>query len=320
MANTKLMKVMEYLINEQEDKARDLLHQIFIEKARAIHEEMMHEDPDSNEALLAEIDAEEGFYEESDDEDDDVADAVEDLSDELEVSDDEESDEDDMDADDMDDEDDDDDMSDDHEDSDMEDDDAEVTSDDDAEYGTPEDVDHKLMDLEAAIEELRKEFESMQDHEDADDSEDADLEVGSKDDLEADVKVDEAWEFRMDEEFDDLAEGIAHELDTIVAPKMGEVGAGKFARAETSTHSPVPASQKDHMGARPVKTGQGKKAQGYDREAAPVSKSLGGENRRKHAEDNKKVISKEGDARAKLNKDRSEGFGAPNTRSPIQGR
>lgn len=314
MANTKLMKVMEYLINEQEDKARDLLHQIFIEKARAIHEEMMQDDPelggDMTEDLLKEIDAEERYHEDTDMEDDDdhdVDDAVEDLSDEMEISDEEDED---MDSDVMDDD------MDDADDEEVSDQDVAVTADDDAEYGTEDDVDHKLMDLEAAIEELRKEFESMQDHEEQVDS-DADADEDHQDD----VKVDEAWEAELDEEFDDLAEGIAHELDTVLAPKAGEVGAGKFARAEVHTHSPVPATQKDNMGAKPVKTGQGKKAQGYDREAAPVSKDLGaGTGRRKDAEDNKKVVSKEGDPRAKLNKDRSEGFGAPNTRSPIQGR
>lgn len=307
MANTKLMKVMEYLINEQEDKARDLLHQIFIEKARAIHEEMMQDDVtmggDHTEDLLKEIDAEEKYEEDTDmedaDDDDDVADAVEDLSDELEMDDDDDAD---MDSD---------------EDVDVDaDPDADMdadTQDADAEYGTPEDVGHKLMDLESAIAELRKEFKAM-----ADDADSSEEDMTDQDE----VKMAEAWEVvDEDEDFDDLAESIAHELAQITAAKAGEVGAGKFARAETNTHSPVPASQKDVMGAKAVRTGQGKKAQGYDREAAPESKSLGGgTGRRKDAEDNKKVVSKEGDPRALLNKDRSEGFGAPNTRSPIQGR
>jgi hypothetical protein len=42
--NTKLTKVLEYLIKNQEDKAKELLHQVFIEKARAIHEELMSDD------------------------------------------------------------------------------------------------------------------------------------------------------------------------------------------------------------------------------------------------------------------------------------
>jgi len=43
-SNPKLSKVLEYLIKNDEDKAKELLHQVFIEKARAIHEEMMGHD------------------------------------------------------------------------------------------------------------------------------------------------------------------------------------------------------------------------------------------------------------------------------------
>lgn len=316
MANNKLMKVMEYLINEQEDKARDLLHQIFIEKARAIHEEMMQDDPelggDHTEDLLKEIEAEEHMGEDADmdDDADDVDSAVADLSDEMDVDMDADADdvsvEDDMEVS----MDDDDSASDEHMDMDADDaDEADVAPESD------EDMEHKLMDLEAAIEELKKEFEALEDG-----SEETEAEDSSEDDGEA--KVDESWEtMDEDDEYPDLEESIASELATIVAPKAGEVGSGKFAREEANTRSPVASSQKDNMGAKPVKTGEGKKAQGYDREAAPTSHSLGaGTGRRKDAEDNKKQVSKEGDSSALLNKDRSEGFGAGNTRSPIQGR
>ena len=279
------------------------MHQIFIEKARAIHEEMMmQEEPvlggDKAEDLaddIAEIEAEEHYDEDTDMEDaDDVSDAVEDLSDEMEV--DAEEDEVDMEMD-----------ADEDEDMDTHADEADMSDEDHDEE--VEDVDHKLMDLEAAIEELRKEFEALED-------------VDHADDAAEEEKVDEAWEAEIDEaDYDDLAEGIAHELDTVTAAKSGEVGSGKFARAEVSTHSPVPPTQKDQMGAKPVKTGQGKKAQGFDREAAPASKDMGaGTGRRKDAEDHKHPVSKEGSTKALLNKDRSEGFGAPNTKSPIQGR
>lgn len=307
------MKVMEYLINEQEDKARDLLHQIFIEKARAIHEEMMHDDPemggDHTEDLLKEIDAEEHMGEAEEMEDaDDVDSAVADLSDEMDV--DMESDEDDVSVeDDMADMDTDAHMDSDEVDMDMDAEEVDVAPESD------EDMEHKIMDLEAAIEELKKEFEALEDG----DQEEADADVDA--DAEED-KVDESWE-TMDEadDFDDLEESIAAELATITAPKGGEVGAGKFAREEANTHSPVPRTQKDQMGAKPVKTGEGKKASGYDREAAPSSHSLGaGTGRRKDAEDNKKHVSKEGDSSALLNKGSSEGFGAVNSRSPIQGR
>lgn len=310
MANTKLMKVMEYLINEQEDKARDLLHQIFIEKARAIHEEMMADDEHMDEDMLggdmgddlkqdiAEIDAEEHYEEATDMEDDvDVEDAVEDLGDEMDMGDDEAEDADDVEV------------------EDEVDVDMDVDMEEPADEADEEDMEHKLHDLESAIEELKKEFEALESGEDAED-------MGADEEAEDEEHMDEAWE-TMDEadDFDALDEGIAHDLDTVTAPKSGEAGSGKFARAEVSTHSPVPPTQKDMMGAKPVKTGLGKKAQGYDLEAAPASKSLGaGTGRRKDAEDNKHPVSKEGDTSALLNKDRSEGFGAPNTRSPISGR
>jgi hypothetical protein len=110
------------------------------------------------------------------------------------------------------------------------------------------------------------------------------------------------------------------DLDTVQAAKKGEVGSGRYAPAETNTHSPVPASQGEHMGARPVKTGQGTKASGYDRQSAPESKSMGLSNRRKDAEDGKRPVTQQGDASALLNKGTSAGFGAPNTKSPISGR
>ena len=40
----KLEKVLEYLISNPQDKAKELLHQVFIEKARKIHEELISQD------------------------------------------------------------------------------------------------------------------------------------------------------------------------------------------------------------------------------------------------------------------------------------
>jgi hypothetical protein len=109
------------------------------------------------------------------------------------------------------------------------------------------------------------------------------------------------------------------DLDIVQAAKRGEVGSGRFSPAETNTRSPVPPTQTDMMGARPVKTGQGPKASGYDRQSAPDSKSMNLSNRRRDAEDGKHPVSKEGDAAALLNKGTSAGYGAVNTKSPISG-
>ena len=52
MSKQKLEQVLEYLINEEEEKARDLLHTVFVEKARSIHESLIEdEDEDIEEAL-----------------------------------------------------------------------------------------------------------------------------------------------------------------------------------------------------------------------------------------------------------------------------
>lgn len=320
MANTKLMKVMEYLINEQEDKARDLLHQIFIEKARAIHEEMMQEeDDDLDEKTLggnemddfaddlradeAEIKGEEHFSMEGEDmgEEMPMDDAVEDLGDELE----------DMDADDAD-------MGDEEVEVDM--DDEDMTMDDDAgddahmggEAEHDESEEDRIEDLEAAIEALKAEFDALK-HE-GDEHEEA--EHAAEDDAEEEEDVAEAWE-TMDEEFDNLDENI--DLETVTAAKGGEVGSGKFARAETNTRSPV-ANTRSDMGVKPVVTGKGAKASGYERQAAPTSASMGANNRLKKSTQGMSPVSKEGSTKALLNKDRSEGFGAPNTTSPIKGK
>ena len=320
MANAKLMKVMEYLINKQEDKAQELLHQIFLEKARAIHEEMMsHEDMDEDmlggnegdhlaheiEDDQDEIDAEEHYapMEGMDTEEEDTEDAVDDLGDELEVTDIEDVD--DMDADDADD--------------DMGAEDEEIEVDMDDEHDMDMDSEHaeggeeeRIADLEAAIEELKAEFEALK-HEEAGEQE-------HQDDMEADTEVEEAWESDMDEsdDFDGLSENI--DLDAVSVAKGGEVGSGKFARAETNTKSPVPTSQKDTMGAKPVVTGKGAKHTGYDLQGAPSSDSMGAKANRKKATDGMSAVTKEGNSKALLNKDRSEGFGAGNQKSPISGK
>jgi hypothetical protein len=314
MANTKLLKVMDYLINEQTDKAQELLHQIFIEKARAIHEEMIQDDEHDEETMLGgdqgedlahdiesdmdEIDAEEYGTMEDEDEDLNVSDAEEDLTGELEDMDDADMDDADVDM---------------HMDADMDTDtDTEVTVDDDAE--APESEQEQIHDLEQAIAELKAEFEALK--HDAQGAHDDHMDTDSED------KMAESWEDDTDDLSEEDYEGLdeATDLDTVQAAKKGEVGSGRYAPAETNTHSPVPASQGEHMGARPVKTGQGTKASGYDRQSAPESKSMNLSNRRKDAEDGKRPVTQQGDASALLNKGTSAGFGTVNVKSPISGR
>ena len=41
MTTQKLEQVLEYLVNEENDKATDLLHEVFVEKAKTIHSELV---------------------------------------------------------------------------------------------------------------------------------------------------------------------------------------------------------------------------------------------------------------------------------------
>ena len=319
MTNSKLLKVMDYLINEQEDKARDLLHQIFIEKARSIHEEMLSDEEhemggDAGEDLGRDIEAHkdeiesEEHYGDGTMEDVDLDDAVEDLSDEMEDADD--ADDEDVEVD-VDVEDEDDMDMGDEDDMDMG--DEEMGDEDHEEDHEEEAEEERFQDLEQAIEELKAEFESLKDELHA--------EHGEAHEEEHEEEVEESWmddTDDLDEEYDDLDEAV--ELDTVSvdAKKAAEVGTGKFARPDVSKTSPTPkTAQSPVPGAKPVETGKGPKADGYHLQAAPKSADMHITNRRKKASDDMSHVSKEGSTKAMLNKDRTEGFGTPNVQSPI---
>ena len=311
MSNNKLLKVMDYLINEQEDKARELLHQLFIEKARAIHEELMSEDDMEEETLggdkglglgdeirsdIEEVENEE-HYGDGTMEDVDLDDAVDDLSDELGDDEDEvdvadHDDEEDMDADaeEMD-----------HDEEDMDADAEEMDHDEESQ-------EERISDLEQEIEELKALYADLNDggthHEEEGEEEEG---------------VDENWMDETDdlEEWDDLEESLDLETVAVNAKKAAEVGSGKFARPEANTKSAVASNAPNMNGAKPVVT-KSKNHSGYGMESAPTSGDMKlGDNRRKKSTQDTSHVSKEGSTKALINKDRSEGFGAPNQKSPI---
>ena len=314
MRNTKLLKVMDYLINEQEDKARELLHQIFIEKARAIHESMIHDEMDEDDEVLGgnegrglahEIEdnknkiVDEEHYGDGTMEDIDLDDAVDDLSD------DDQDEDDDM----MSHDEDDDDMIDDE-------DEDEVVMSDDEEDEEEDDEDERIHDLEQAIEDLKAEFDAIKHNEEHGSEHDSEDE---HDEDEHEEEVDENWmQDDLDESFDDLDESLELEEVPVNMKKSGEVGSGKFSRTEVNTKSPVASNRVSLNGAEPVKI-RSKDANGFARQSAPSSTEMKGasSNRRKKASDGMSTVSKEGNSRALLNKDRSEGFGAQNTKSPL---
>jgi hypothetical protein len=76
----KYEQLIEYIINEQEDKARELFHQIVVEKSREIYENLIDEEPQDEmsevDSLIDEIDADQEGMSEADDEMNDMGDAM----------------------------------------------------------------------------------------------------------------------------------------------------------------------------------------------------------------------------------------------------
>ena len=58
MSKQKLEQVLEYLINNEEEQARDLLHTVFVEKARDIHESLIDDEDEEIEEKLENDDEE----------------------------------------------------------------------------------------------------------------------------------------------------------------------------------------------------------------------------------------------------------------------
>lgn len=137
---SKYEKLIEYIVNEQEEKARELFHQLVVERSRQIYESLIDEEDleeiggNQVEDLVDEITADEDGM--------------------LEAEDDEEAD---MDMDDAEDEMDDAEM--DMDDAEMDMDDAEDEMDD--EEGDSEELEDRIMDLEDSLEELKREFEEL---------------------------------------------------------------------------------------------------------------------------------------------------------------
>lgn len=302
--NSKLTKVLEHLTRGDEDAARDLLHQVFIDTARAIHEEMMNADDDMEQevdeniggtgdlgkdltgeikALEDEIDFEQTMSE--DDEDIDVVstDVV-----------------DDSDADDA-----------------MMAVDADMDATVDAEDGTISGAEEALGDLETALAALRAQFDKLENGDDSDMPSDDEVAVDDEvdavdsevDSEEVEDEVDESDDnWALDDEFDDLAESLDLEVVTKNMEKSvpaEDVGAASSGMSDgNNAKSVVPPSQTTRWGAKPVKTGEGSKPNGFKLETPPKSDKMSdmkSDNRRKKATDGTKKVSKDGATGALLN-------------------
>ena len=148
---SKYEKLIEYIINDEEDKARQLFHEIVVEKSREIYESLMDEDEmyemghghvggDPVESLVDEVTGdEEGMQEAADDS----------MDMDMDMEMDAELDDTNGDLDSM---------------------DAEMDSDD----GMGDDIQDRVMDLEDALDELKAEFDALMADDDSDDMDDMD--------------------------------------------------------------------------------------------------------------------------------------------------
>ena len=161
----KFEQLIEYVINDEEAKARELFHELVVEKSRAIYEEMMAEEEfEIDEAADEELDESEDDIDESLDEM--GGDAADDLIDDIEVEEEGVS----MEGDDM-------------EGDDMEGDDME--GDDDS-----EELEDRVVDLEDKLDDLMSEFESLMSDDAGMDAED-DMGMDVEDDMDSmDVDTD----------------------------------------------------------------------------------------------------------------------------------
>ena len=176
----KFEQLIEYVINNDEAKARELFHDIVVEKSRAIYEEMMEEETveeavDSEEEIeeAAEEEIEEGMM--GGDQADDLIDDIE--TEESGVSMDEEE---------------------------------EVEM--DAEFGDEESdagLEDRVVDLEDKLDELMAEFESLMGDEGGDEEMDAEMDMEVGDDMDSEEVVDDELE----------TEGMYENVDLKAAPK-----------------------------------------------------------------------------------------------------
>lgn len=175
----KYEKLIEYIVNDEQDKARALFHDIVVEKSRSIYENLMDEEQydetiggNAVEDMVDEVSADEEGMQEAEDDDMNMDDMGDDIG-----GDDDMGDMPDMDAgDDM---------------------------------GGEGDLEDRVMDLESALDELKAEFDAMMADE-AGEEEHSDMDIGSDDDEDMQMnsmfEAEEEDEEEEEEEEEDMAE------------------------------------------------------------------------------------------------------------------
>jgi len=215
MSNHKdsLVKVLEYLVNEEREKASDLLHDIFVEKAKN-HWSALSESDESVEEDIQEEDLDETYNvsEEEVEEAIDSYDAEEDFLDDIESAEDE------IDAEEV--------FGEDEDEEDMDADDAEMDMamdmDDEGEEEAPE-AEEAMANVEDAIAELRAAFADMMGDEPAEEEPEMEEEIAFE------AADDDSDDEELEEEFDGLEEGVELSKVNVSMPDNTDSGASPVA-------------------------------------------------------------------------------------------
>jgi hypothetical protein len=251
MDNKKFEQLIDMIINENEEQARELFHEIVVDKSREIYESIMEE-----EMMMGEEDV----YEE----DEDMGGEVGGFMDEISAE------EDGDDFEDMDDED-----------------ELEIASDDDSfdmddmdDMGDEEEIEDAVIRIEDKLDQLMAEFESMMG-----DSDMGDEEVDVEDDTEVDVEDDEETEEEVMEAVQLQKVSVTHGdngayTKSPVAANAGKAGMDSQpvkASTHTETGRSAPSAQ-NVKGAGSFKNAPGHKKQDLSSAPKPETKQASGVN------------------------------------------
>ena len=200
---SKFEQLIEYVINDEEQKARELFHDIVVEKSREIYENLMDEDAEEQEESIEE-DAEEqeesmeeGMDSFGGDASDDLIDDVETEEQGMPMEDDEEFDDNAEEA------------------------GHELTHDMEQDHDGEGNIEDRVVDLEDKLDELMSEFEALMGGDEGDDGIDSDLAGDEGEPLGGDALAQDDTQAFGDEQ--GMMENV--QLDKVATPKMGDDGA-----------------------------------------------------------------------------------------------
>jgi len=200
---SKFEQLIEYVINDEEQKARELFHDIVVEKSREIYENLMDEDAEEQEESIEE-DAEEqeesmeeGMDSFGGDASDDLIDDVETEEQGMPMEDDEEFDDNAEEA------------------------GHDLTHDMEQDHDGEGNIEDRVVDLEDKLDELMSEFEALMGGDEGDDGIDSDLAGDEGEPLGGDALAQDDTQAFGDEQ--GMMENV--QLDKVATPKMGDDGA-----------------------------------------------------------------------------------------------